>query len=444
MAKVGVGGLYAFLEDTTLDVLYCSGAAFHADDDVTSPGIFKWDGTQFQAMGCGVNWDCVTPLSNGGLANGGVTAMAFWNDELYIGGDITELNGEPAAYVARWDGNAWQNVGVGFNGPVRKLRAYPDGLYAVGYFDEAEGQAAHGLARWDGTAWNSVFDLPVISPWQELNLLQDVAWYNGKLYIGGNFGGGTGTGLNDIMCWDGNAWGPIGNGFLGVFSSVQVLEVHDGLLYVAGSFADYPPYGNVNNPGSGILTWDGSNWAQLGSGTRGAVNASVNSLTWINDTLHAGGRFNVIGDVPTGRVAKWDGTKWCSLVPPDYFDIDLGPVGQFRDTLLVSGSFLMAGPDSVRRVGKWIGGDYVDTCSVTTSLPEIIAEWRLDLFPNPANNRITLFTEGPTQITITDALARTVWSGMVNGRETIDVSKWAAGSYTLRHDHGAMKLMVVH
>lgn len=441
-AGVRPGALYSFVEDSLNDVLYLGGGPTHTGDGIISPGIFKWDGAQLHAMGCGFNWDCVSPLSNGGLGSGVVT-MAFWNNELYAAGDLYSLNGAPLYNIARWDGNAWQGVGGGLNGLVVRLRPYPDGLYAVGYFDEAEGQEANGLARWDGTAWHSVFDLPVISPVSDLNLLADMAWYEGKLYIGGNFGGGAGTGLNDIACWDGNQWGPIGNGFLGVYSSVRVLEEHDGLLYVAGSFADYPPDGNQANPGTGILTWDGSNWAELGNGTRGAGSPSINYLTWINDTLYVSGTFDLIGDVPSGRLAKWDGTRWCSLVPPNYFTPGVvAPVGHYRDTLVVGGSFLVAGPDSIARVAKWTGGDYVDSCSIGVGQHEIHRSVDVAVFPNPASDQVTISTTTPIAVVVHDALARSMWSGMVFGREILDTSAWPIGMYTVRAGPNARKFII--
>lgn len=426
---ISFGGAQVFLEDTSEDVLYVGGAAFYAGNDVTSPGIFKWDGEQFHALGCGFNWDCVSQLSNGGLSNGGIVSLAFWNNELYAAGDIYSVNGDPVNHIARWDGAAWQPLAGGLDEMVQHIRAYPDGLYAVGSFTHADGMEANGLARWDGTTWHSVFDLPIIGT-GDVNLLNDMAWYNGKLYIGGNFGGGTGTGLNDIACWDGTQWGPIGNGFLGVFSTVNVLLEHDGLLYVAGSFADFPPNGNPENPGTGILTWDGENWAQLGSGTRGAGNPSIYSLTWIHDTLYVSGRFDRIGDVPTGRVARWDGMRWCSLVPPEYFYPDIGPVGSYRDTLIVGGSFVVAGPDSINRIAKWVTGSYVDTCSTSVGLPERESTVPFSVFPNPTATSFSLRGLSPrtTAIEMHDVLGHMVLRSIAPTK-LIDVGSLPAATY---------------
>jgi len=227
------GGPRCLLEDQQADILYVSGAMSGSVAGVTSPGILTWDGTSFSAMDCGFNWDCVSPLSGGGLANGGIGTMAFWNGELYAGGDIYSINGEPAYNVARWDGSAWHNLGSGLDGLVTRLHGFDDGLYATGYFNNAGGQLAHGLARWDGTQWHSVFDFPLLSG-PDLNYIHDVAWYQGQLYVGGNFVDDAGR--NCIVRYDGSAWVSVESGIRGSFSLVNLLEVHDDLLYVAGAF----------------------------------------------------------------------------------------------------------------------------------------------------------------------------------------------------------------
>lgn len=254
---LSTSGPRCLLEDTLSDVLYISGAFAMAGEDVISPGIVKWDGAQFSPMACGFNWDCVSPFSAGGLGNGGIVTIAFWNGELFAGGDIYSINGSPAYNVARWDGTAWQPLASGLDGPVSRLHGYSDGLYAVGVFTHADGLEANGLARWDGTAWHAVFDLPQLSTFT-INRVYDVAWYNGELYICGNF-----VGANGMVCiarHNGTSWQAVGNGIRGPFSLVNLLEVHNGLLYVAGAFAQSSPYGPPENPGCGIVTWDGENW----------------------------------------------------------------------------------------------------------------------------------------------------------------------------------------
>ena len=302
---------------------------------------------------------------------------------------------------------------------------------------------ANGLARWDGSTWSTVFDLPQFNSTTP-NIVNDVAWYQGKLYVAGNFGGG--NGFNDIAYHDGTEWRAIGNGFLGVASTVNVLEVHDDLLYVAGSFADYPPLGNAQNPGSGVLTWDGEQWGELGEGTRGAGNPTVLRLTWLRDTLHVLGRFNQIGGIPTGRVARWDGERWCSLVPPNYFYPDIVSMGSFRDTLLVGGSFTIAGTDSINRVAKWVGGTYTSACSDAVGIHEPDADDGILVHPNPTSGLLHIVTPNfqPGMARLFDATGRMVLSEQLRSSvQPLDVSALPPGSYVLRLDGGMHSRVVI-
>lgn len=380
------------------------------------------------------------------MANGGILTMAFWNGELYAGGDIYLINGEPAYNIARWDGNAWQHLGTGLNALVTRIRAYEDGLYVTGYFDQAGDVTAHGVARWDGTMWHSVFDLPLLSSSAGYNRVNDVAWYNGELYIGGNLQGQ--NDMVDIARYDGTMWRAVGQGIQGSFSAVNLLEVHDGLLYVAGGFAQTQPFGPPDNPGCGIVTWNGEEWGTLGEGTCGSPNPTIYRMSWIRDTLYVTGRFNTIGGVPSGRVAKWDGTRWCSLVPPDYFYPDIVALGSFRDTLLVGGSFVVAGPDSIDRVAQWVGGNYTSACGTGVGLEESEQnEDGLHLYPNPASTRVTLSGDlpvGSNEVTVHDATGRIVDTHRLSANRSFGIEALPAGCYFVRVKGLGVERLIVH
>ncbi|MFZ2655501.1 MAG: hypothetical protein WAX69_11285, partial [Victivallales bacterium] len=73
----------------------------------------------------------VTPITNsswismGSNTNGAVNALAFYSDEIYAGGDFTEIGGETANYVAKWDGTTWSALGTGMDGSVKALAVDP-------------------------------------------------------------------------------------------------------------------------------------------------------------------------------------------------------------------------------------------------------------------------------------------------------------------------------
>ena len=109
-----------FLEDSVNDWLYISGGSNGSVDGVISPGVIRWDGQSFHAMDCGLNWNCTSELAPGGLGNGGVRALAFWDDLLFAAGDIYHISGTIGHNVAHWNGDAWAAVGDGFDGIVNR------------------------------------------------------------------------------------------------------------------------------------------------------------------------------------------------------------------------------------------------------------------------------------------------------------------------------------
>src|SRR5262245_13151573 len=63
---------------------------------------------------------------------------------------------------------------------------------------------------------------------------------------------------------------------------------------------------------AGAATFSDHNWAGMGgyAGANGLVNATVVDGS---GHLYIGGSFNVVGDVPASRIAKWNGTHWSPL-----------------------------------------------------------------------------------------------------------------------------------
>lgn len=428
-----------FFNDTIEDRLYIGGSFQGASDSsATSPGIVYWDGMDFHRVGCGFELPCDPPLVNaGGISP--VLTITRWQDEIYAGGHFTTSAGNPVNHVARFDGNVWQPLGGGTDEAVVSLRPYGDGLYATGLFTQAGGVEAHGLARWDGTAWHSVYDLP---DWSQPNAIFDAIYYQGDLYVGGNFGAP--GGIRDIARYNGSEWVACGEGFIGQTSGVYQFTVHDSLLYVAGYLADWPPYGPETNPGSGVVTWNGSEWGRLGTGTRYSSNPTVYKMAWLRDTLYVGGIFTTIDGMPTGGLARWDGQAWCSLVPQQYFGNSWQRVGTFRDTLYVGGSFVTGGNDTLNRIAKWTGG-WVDTCSVAVGLEELEAmgQGGITVYPNPVSDRLLLqhpnrALRGHT-VRLFDGRGALVAIRPLGPGGQVDVSDLVAGIYTGRaHDADGM------
>ncbi len=133
-----VGFVFALTIDRNGELVAAGG--FNRMGGVTADNIAGWDGSNWHALGAGVNSQ--------------VLALTRSTDgDIVAGGAFTTAGGLPAARLARWNGNAWSPVGSGTNNSVNTLTALPDGgLLAGGLFGTAGSQVSAIVARFDTPA----------------------------------------------------------------------------------------------------------------------------------------------------------------------------------------------------------------------------------------------------------------------------------------------------
>jgi hypothetical protein len=117
---------------------------FTSADGVSAYHIAKWNGTQWSAVGFGVD--------------NSIYALTTFDDgtgpAVFVGGAFHFLgNGTPAGRIAKWDGSSWSPLGSGMNGDwLYALAAFDDGsgpaLYAGGDFWSALDSGDSYLAKW--------------------------------------------------------------------------------------------------------------------------------------------------------------------------------------------------------------------------------------------------------------------------------------------------------
>src|SRR5437867_1290142 len=97
------------------------------------------------------NWTTV-----GSGMNGTVYALAVSGSDLYAGGGFTTAGGNPANYIAKWNGSDWSALGSGMGGgdgflgtSVSALAMSGSDVYAGGSFTMAGGRAATNIAKWN-------------------------------------------------------------------------------------------------------------------------------------------------------------------------------------------------------------------------------------------------------------------------------------------------------
>ena len=106
-----------------------------------------------------------TPLNN----SEGIYAIAQYKTELIVGGQFpsavstTVPNGTKTQHLAQWNGAYWTTIGIGPNPPgssintgngVFTLKVINNELLVGGQFSQINGQNINNLAKWNGNTWS--------------------------------------------------------------------------------------------------------------------------------------------------------------------------------------------------------------------------------------------------------------------------------------------------
>ena len=307
-------------DDGTGSALYIGGTFTHNDATVLNH-VMKWNGVDWAPLGTGVANLLPMAATSGewGLNGVGVQALTVFNDgsgaALYAGGNFVTAGGNPANYVAKWNGSAWSPLGAGLPGPVTTLEVYNDGsgaaLYAatsartdVDVDGISNGNPSQvGVFKWTGSAWMQIGTSEFV--------VRAMAVFNGELYVGGIFASIGGDSYNHLAKWNGTIWSPVSTGVTLGSGFVDTLHVgNDGsgsALFVGGSFKNA---GGV--PVDAIAKWDGTAFSTLGAGLSGDGTTAgwVAALAMYDDGrgpgLFASGPFTRSDSgLLTSRMARW-------------------------------------------------------------------------------------------------------------------------------------------
>ena len=318
------------------------GGTFTSIGGLATTSIARWDGTNWHALGSGID--------------GTVDKLVLARGELIAGGHFLTAGGVQARYVARWDGGEWSEVGGGLNGTVFALTSDGINVYAGGHFTEAGGVPASKVAKWDGEKWSALGAgiIPVYEPSDWVGAVDSLAVSGSSLFVGGRFRNAGGIAATNIARWDGTNWHALGNGlryFNGPGSengAVRTLVVQNGALCTGGSFWRAGDIAATN-----IARWDGQAWTGLGSGVNDHF--SVLTLALNGRDLYAGGVFMSVGGVAARRIARWDGDQWWPLASGVGQGLGDGVLALAANgsELFVGGQFTTAGDNPSTNVALW-------------------------------------------------------------------------------------------
>jgi hypothetical protein len=139
------GQVYAILESGTNVYL---GGRFSMGGLAAATNVARWDGVRWSSIGGGIRND---------RGDAFVSALAVDGDRLFVGGFFQFAGSAPANNVACWNGSEWSALGSGVNDDyVRSLAVIGHDLYVGGSFSRAGGVPASNVARWDGTNWSAL------------------------------------------------------------------------------------------------------------------------------------------------------------------------------------------------------------------------------------------------------------------------------------------------
>ena len=401
--------VYSLLVNTQGDLVL--GGAFASAGGNAAMSVATWDGTQYSALGAGLD--------------GTVHAMVEHNGKLYAGGIFNTGTDD----LAILDNGVWtyQNVMQGMSPVIHDLHVMNNVLYASG---EASGFAGttHSVMQEQGGQWSQVGDLFYGS-------VLTLADNNGNLVAGGLFtelGQFGGTPCERVAELVNGAWQQLGPG---LDAPVYALYDHDNVLFAGGLIFDGMNAGfglAYYAPGSGL-------WMMPAFGNGSSLGNSSNPTSEVvgfaehNGDLFLCGNFSVYG--------PW----WNS---------DGSHVAQYIDSTQDVAGVAWMGGDGVWSMASHngqlvLGGDldYVNStlCSNLASSNLFLGladrtgvDHGITLSPVPAQDNLTVtFTKELPQgstIEVVDVSGRTVIPSRTATMEkdVLDVRGLAPGSYFLR------------
>jgi trimeric autotransporter adhesin len=109
-----------------------------------APGEFitRFDGQTWRPVGTGVNWTVRAMKVFDPDGPGPLPAR------LIVGGGFDRAGGLPASGIAAWDGTNWAALGAGVDGGVRSMAIWRNRLVVAGEFWSAGGVVSPGMAFW--------------------------------------------------------------------------------------------------------------------------------------------------------------------------------------------------------------------------------------------------------------------------------------------------------
>lgn len=249
-------------------------------------------------------WNGSTWTELGSLAaNGDINALTKdKSGNIYAAGGFSNSAGK--RYVAKWDGSVWAEMGSGTSAlnaqdDILCLTTDPAGtVYAAGKFTNAGPMNAY-VAKWDGSAWTELGGSGATSLKANAMIQTITTDTKGTVYAAGAFTNASGKYY--VASWDGSTWSELGT--LNANGQIYTLTTDaSGNLYAAGDFTNLAGMRYV-------AKWNGTKWTELG----GLPASNVISSIAVSGAgkVYAGGFYKT--STYDAFVSEWNGSIWSTL-----------------------------------------------------------------------------------------------------------------------------------
>ncbi|MEO8768803.1 MAG: hypothetical protein ABI402_01920 [Ferruginibacter sp.] len=247
--------------------------------------IVKWNG---------ISWENL-PLNANGIIG---RIVIDQQNNVYAAGAFTNSNAK--TYVAKWDGNAWTELGSGAaalngNNSIYDLAIDHTGyIYAAGAFTNAAGK--HYVARWNGTGWSEL-GTGITSLNANDDIIKITTDAAGNVYAGGRFTNASGK--KYVAKWNGTSWSEMGSGTNALNANCDIYTILadlNGNVYAGGCFTNA-------NQGKYVAKWNGVSWSESGV-VSDAINA-ISSNTIYSLVMDASGTIYASGGFYDSRAYNW-------------------------------------------------------------------------------------------------------------------------------------------
>lgn len=394
LSKVGGGiaGLYINDVATMGGKLYAGG--YFTPGGVAKDHVYNFEGTGWNAMKGGVS----------GVTFPFITAFQQYGNLLFMCGGFTQAGTFATEDVAIWDGYDWVDPKGGVEGAC-SFEVYNNQLYVGTRTILSNGGTKAFLWRWTGTGWENLADSFVVEPTANFDLqgIQAMKVYNGKLVVAGLFKSVNGLEVNNIAAWNGAQWETMGSGTNG---QVLALEVWGDTLFAGGRFNDAGGKLTEN-----MAKWHNNSW----QGLKAAVDQRITALKVYNGRLWVGGDFFTPN---RGILTYKDGLFSIPFAPND-------GVGAFcvdGNSLIIGGNFSAIDGQNFSLIARYTEpGLSVETENSFSFMA----------YPNPVSEQLyfKIPDDEPVQITIYDNLGKIVKQGVYMPMQGIAVNELPQGHY---------------